>query len=164
MHDICDLSLKEEATKKGITIIDVLRVTKATHSSKFTMAASSDRSFLKSTKMLYNLEILDKRRDHLHHRNSGLDSTLAKLCSANKVLIGINLANLRTLDPVVIGRVMQNIEICRTHKTKMAVFSDAKSAAELPNSADVQSLLLVLGMSTRQARETLSALEGFSHS
>jgi RNase P/RNase MRP subunit p30 len=78
-------------------------------------------------------------------------------------LIGINLSNLRKLDPVVLGRVMQNIEICRKHKTRMAVFSDAQSADELPSPQDVQSLLLVLGMSTKQAAETMRSLE-FSHS
>lgn len=159
MHDIFNPALKEEAAKQGIVLVEALRITKPVHTTKFTMGASVDRGLFKAkVNMLYDLELLDKRRDHLHHRNSGLDSTLAKLCASNNVLVGINLRNLRTLDPVLIGRVMQNIELCRAHKAKMAVFTDADTASELANPSDVQSLLLVLGMSTAQAKETIHNL------
>ena len=159
MYDICSPELADEARKLGITVIAAQRVTKPARSQQFTMAASTDRKLLKSVDMLYDLELLDKRKDHLHHRNSGLDSTLAKLCKQHEVLVGINLRNLRTLDPVVLGRVMQNIELARQHKTRMAVFSDARTAAELANPSDIQSLLLTLGMSTSQAKETMANLE-----
>ena len=159
MYDICNPDLAEEAKKLGITIIPALRVIKPIRVKPFTMAASTDRSLLKSVDMLYDLELLDKRRDHLHHRNSGLDSTLAKLCKQHGVLIGINLRNLRTLNPVIIGRVMQNIQLARQHKAKMAVFTDADTALELANPSDIQSLLLTLGMATQQAKETMHNLE-----
>ena len=160
MHDIFDPVLESVAKQRGIALLPAKRITKPVHTQAFTMAASTDRAlFNAGVSMLYNLELLDKRSDHVHHRNSGLDSTTAKLCSKHGVLVGINLANLRTLDPVIIGRVMQNIQLCRQHKAKMAVFSDAKTADELPNPRDVHGLLLVLGMSTQQAKETLTSLE-----
>lgn len=159
MYDICNPALKDEAAKRNIKLIDAIRISKPTHTTKFTMAASVDRAFFKSgVSMLYDLELLDKRRDHLHHRNSGLDSTSAKLCASHNILVGINLRNLRTLDPIIIGRVMQNIELCRTHKTKMAVFSDAQTVAELPHNDDVASLLRVLGMTAGEAKQALENL------
>jgi hypothetical protein len=160
MYDIFDPQLEEKAKALGVKLLQVQRIEKPTHTKNFTMAASVDRSLFKSgVSMLYNLELLDTRRDHLHHRNSGLDTTLAKLCSQHNVLVGINLANLRKKDPVIMGRVMQNIALCRQHKAKMAVFSDAKTEDELPHPSDVQSLLFVLGMSSQQVKETMLALE-----
>ena len=160
MYDIFNEKLVETAKSRNIQLLKAERITKPTHTKTFTMAASTDRALLKTpVSMLYNLELLDQRRDNLHHRNSGLDTTLAKLCSQNNVLIGINLANLRTLKPDIMGRVMQNIELCRKHKTPMAVFSDAQTEDELLHEQDVAALLRTLGMSSQQAKQTLSALE-----
>jgi hypothetical protein len=160
MYDIFDPALEAVANERGIHLLPAKEVSKPAHTSEFTMAASNDRSFFKSgVSMLYNLELLDARRDHLHHRNSGLDSTTAKLAATQGILIGINLANLRAFDPVVMGRIMQNIELCRQHKAQMAVFSNAQTAAELANPADVQSLLRVLGMSSQQAKSAMQNLE-----
>jgi hypothetical protein len=160
MYDIFDPALETIAKERGIHLLRTKQITKPLHTAEFTMAASTDRALFKAeVSMLYDLELLDKRPDHLHHRNAGLDSTLAKLCTTHNILVGINLANLRTHDPIIMGRIMQTIAICRQHKTRMAVFSSAKKPEELPHEQDVQSLLLVLGMSTQQAKETLGNLE-----
>jgi hypothetical protein len=159
MHDIFNPELETEANKLGVQLLQAKVIQKPTHTKGFTMAASNDRAFFKAgVGMLYDLELLDTRRDHLHHRNSGLDSTTAKLAAQASILIGINLRNLATLEPVVMGRVMQNIALCRQHKARMAVFSNAGTLEELRNPADVHSLLLVLGMSTAQAKETMQSL------
>lgn len=159
MHDIFDPSLEEKARTRGITLVKTNRVTSPAKLAGFTMAASVDRAFLKAgIRMLYNLELLDERKDNVHHRNAGLDTTLAKLCAKHNVLIGVNLANLRGLDPKIIGRVQQNIALCRKYHVRMAVFSDARTSDELPHAPDVASLLITLGMTPGQAKETLASL------
>lgn len=159
MHDIFDPKLEAVARERGITLVTVKRIENPLHTSAFTMARSTDRSLFKvGVDMLYDLEILDERHDNMHHRNSGLDSTVAKLCATHDVLVGINLANLRTLDPKTIGRVQQNIALCRQHKAAMAVYSDAKHAEELPYETDVRSLLITLGMTPGEAKDACSAL------
>ncbi len=160
MYDIFEPSLESEAKKRSLVLVRANRIEKPQKGKGFTMAASTDRAMLKAgVHMLYNLELLDERKDNVHHRNSGLDSTLAKLCAQQDVLIGINLRNVRSFDPKIIGRIMQNIVLCRTHKTPMAVFSDATNAAELPWEGDVHALLKTLGMSSQQAKAALRNLE-----
>lgn len=160
MYDIFDPALEGKAKPLGRTLVPVRVLTKPGNAGgEFAIAASTDRAFLKSAHLLFDLELLDPRPDNLHHRNSGLDSTLAKLCHDHDVLVGINLANLRTLDAKTMGRVMQNIALCRTHKAKMAVFSNAKRIEELANPDDIVSLLRVLGMSPKEAKDTMTNLE-----
>lgn len=160
MHDIFDAKLLDAAKARGIIRVDATWIEKPSQANRgFTIARSADQAFLKAgVSMLADLE-LDGRKDNVHHRSSGLDSTTARLCAQHGVLIGVNLANLRTLDPLVLGRVMQNIRLCRKHKTAMAVFSNARDASELPDEGDTQALLRTLGMSTSEAKRALGALE-----
>ena len=160
MYDIFDEKLEGTPEAKGRVRVPIVYVQKPAHTQAFTAARSTDPSFFKAgINLLVDLELLDSRPDHLHHRNSGLDTTSAKQCAANKVLVGINLANLRAMNPVVLGRVQQNIALCRKHGANMCVFSNAKSAAEFAQPQDVLSLLRVLGMSPLQAKQTLTNLE-----
>ena len=163
MYDIFDEKLTDVASKYHHARVPAVFITSSHELSKnvtaFTVANNTDRSLFKAgVRMFADLELLEKK-DNLHHRNSGLDTTEAKLCAAQHILVGISLKNLRTLDPVIIGRVMQNIELCRSHGAQMAVFSNATSEGELMHENDVHSLLLTLGMSPSQAKQTLGNLE-----
>ena len=159
MFDIFNEILVEEAKKRGIERVPAVSITKPTHTNQFLIANNVDRSLLKSgVHVFIDLELLEKQ-DNVHHRNSGLDSTSAKLCAEQGALIGINIANIRKQDPIIIGRIMQNIELCRQHKTRMAVISSAKTKEELLDPSDVTSLLLVLGMSPSEAKQTVHNLE-----
>ena len=92
------------------------------------------------------------RKDRLKQLDSGFNHVLGAIATKNKVALGIDIAGISKLDKknkaIHLGRIMQNIRLCRKTKTKIKVlnFKDKK---------DVLSLLISLGASSQQAREAL---------
>ena len=157
MYDVFDEKLIAVAAQRGIKHVPVLIADTAQQAKGFCLARTTDQWVFKAgVAALVDLE-KDSRRDSLHHRSSGLDTTSAGLCARHGTLVAINLSSLRTLDPILIGRVQQNIELCRQHHVQMCVLSIAKSEAELPHEQDVRSLLISLGMSPGEAKSATDA-------
>lgn len=94
-----------------------------------------------------------KRKDSLKFLDSGLNEVLGRIAEKNKIKIGIDLKELRTLDKkqkaVRIARIRQNIRLCRKTGAKLLILGDADSRNAL-------SLLISLGASTSQARQAIS--------
>jgi RNase P/RNase MRP subunit p30 len=91
---------------------------------------------------------LQGRKDSVHYRRSGIDDVLAKFMAKNKVAYVIDMeALLDSKEPdVVLGRVMQNIMLCKKFKTKISVVNaDA-------NSEILISFLETLGMDRKDAK------------
>ena len=101
-------------------------------------------------KILLNPHLLNIK-DDLHYRSSGLDQVLCKLMNKNNIALGISLDALNNY--VEIGRVMQNISLCRKYKVKILIFSFAKEIYQLRSRIDIESLLKVLKMDSRQIKE-----------
>ncbi|MCX8158828.1 MAG: hypothetical protein N3D20_00845 [Candidatus Pacearchaeota archaeon] len=101
--------------------------------------------------VLLSLE-LGKRKDSLKQMDSGLNHVLAKIAAKNHIAIGIDINEINNLKnkekATILGRIIQNIKICRKSKTKLKLFNykDKRNAF---------SLLLSLGASTPQAKEAL---------
>jgi len=103
--------------------------------------------------ILLNPEI-ERTRDFSDWRNSGLNNVLCNLASKNDIPIGIDLSTLPKEKFALaerLGRIMQNIRLCRKFKTKMLIFSQENEF----NGFDLQSIAFTLGMSTQQAKESL---------
>ena len=107
----------------------------------------------KRVKILVNPHI-NSNKDSLHFRTGGLDHVLCNLASKNNTAIGFSLDSLN--NPVVIGRVKQNIKLCRKYKVRMVFFTFAKNKYELRSVQDLLSLLRVLGMNGKEAKDALS--------
>jgi len=108
----------------------------------------------KKVDILLNPEI-ERTYDFSDWRNSGLNDVLCKLASQNDVAIGIDVSILpeeRFARAERIGRIMQNIRLCRKFKTKIFIFSGKNEL----NEHDLRSIALTLGASTQQADESLS--------
>lgn len=93
------------------------------------------------------------KNDQLKQRDSGLNHVLCKIAAKNNIAIGIDLKNLKKKGiekAKWLGRVMQNIKLCRKSKTRMILFNNKMDEKE------TRSFLLSLGMSTQQAKETLA--------
>ncbi|MBS3065913.1 hypothetical protein J4229_02605 [Candidatus Pacearchaeota archaeon] len=94
-----------------------------------------------------------KRQRTLRSIESGLNSTLAKIATKNKISIGMDIDEIKNLEKEEkakkIERIRQNIKICRKAKTKLALLNckDEKNA---------HSFLISLGASTQQAKEALT--------
>jgi RNase P/RNase MRP subunit p30 len=158
MYDLFDEALSAAAAKRNLQRVHATITAKPGTAKGFVIATTTEPWVFKgNVHALIDLE-LDSRRDNLHHRSSGLDSTSAKLCARSNVLVLVNLANLRSLDPVFLGRVQQNILLCRKHGAPLGVVSSAKTEGELPNERDVQSLLVTLGASPGEAKRATQAL------
>jgi hypothetical protein len=158
MHDVFAAELAETGEKYGLTRVPVTIVEKPGQAKGFTFARSTEPWVFKgSVHGVIDVE-RDARKDGLHHRSSGLDTTSAKQCARSGVVYVINLANLRSLDPVVHGRVMQNIALCRKHGAAIAVVSNAQTEGDLPNELDVRSLLVTLGLPAGEAKQATHEL------
>ncbi len=107
----------------------------------------------KKVKILVNPHV-NVFRDSLHFRSGGLNQVVCNLANKNDVAIGFSLDSIS--NPVMIGRVKQNIFLCRKFKVKMLFFTFAKTKYELRAVQDLLSLLRVLGMNGKEAKEALS--------
>ncbi|MDO8528415.1 MAG: RNase P subunit p30 family protein [Nanoarchaeota archaeon] len=93
------------------------------------------------------------KKDRLKQRDSGFNHVLAKMAKAKNVTIGINLDEIIHSDKKnkakILGRIRQNIKLCKKAKLKMMFFSEKENR----NSLDLNALGLVLGMPTWMLKE-----------
>ena len=108
----------------------------------------------KKVDVLLNPEI-NRKYDFSNWRNSGLNNVLCRLAAQNNVTMGIDLSGLpedRFEKAGRIGRIMQNIRLCRKFKTKMFIFASKQDL----NESELMSIILTFGASTQQAKESLN--------
>lgn len=95
----------------------------------------------------------EKSSRSLRSIDSGLNEVLARIAAKNKVAIGIDLEEIRSLDKknksLRLLKIIQNIKLCRKSHTKMKIlnFKDKNTAF---------SLLLSLGASSKEANEAIA--------
>jgi len=106
----------------------------------------------KNTKILVSAE--SRERDSMHQRNSGLNQVLCKLAAKNKIIIGFSLSNIDSLE--MLGKVMQNIKLCKKYKVRMIFITLAKNKFELRDARDMIAFCRVLGMNPLEAKNALS--------
>ena len=67
----------------------------------------------------------NRLKDHLHYRKSGLNQVLCKLAKKNNVAIGFDFCLIlksNSLDRAkFLGRMIQNVKLCRKYKVKMII-------------------------------------------
>lgn len=98
----------------------------------------------------------ERTKDALHFRNSGLNHVLCTFAHANNVAIAFSLDQVQT--PEQMGRVMQNIMLCRKYKVQMLFFTNAKTLYEMRGAQDLLALCRVLGMTPGEAKDALTGL------
>ena len=80
----------------------------------------------RKVKMIINLEG-GKRKDFMHSRNSGLNQVLCKIFKEKGITVGFNfdmVYEARGMEKVnVLGRMMQNVVLCRKYKVNTAVIN-----------------------------------------
>ncbi len=97
---------------------------------------------------------LTTAKDSFHFRNSGLDQVICKAMQKNDIALGFSLDKINNY--VEIGRIMQNIRLCRKYKVKMLFFTFASNLYGLRAKNDLMSFLQVLGMNPKEANESFS--------
>ncbi len=103
------------------------------------------------------------RKDYLNSRNSGLNEILCKIARKNEVAVGLSFSevlNSKGVDrALIIGRMMQNIVLCRKFKVQMVLASFASNESEMRAPKDLLSFGIVLGMNPGEAKKALSVTE-----
>ncbi len=120
-----------------------------------------NRNFVsdKGNDVLMNPE-LKMLGDNVHYRTSGLNHVLANLAKKNDVAIGFGFSfvlNCSGLERArMIGRMKQNVRICRKAKCKMVVCSYAKNVKEMRGAKDLLAFARILGMDGGEAKKALN--------
>jgi|TARA_Y100000310_G_scaffold345794_1_gene470027 RNase P/RNase MRP subunit p30 len=112
-----------------------------------------------------NIDILvspekNRKEDFLHHRNSGLNQVLCNLAKKNKVVIGFSFNEVLKSKDVerakIIGRMQQNIKLCRKYKVDMIIASFATNKYEMRSLNDLKSFARVIGMNSQEVKKVFT--------
>jgi len=123
-------------------------------------STGNDRQVIEKSKqsIVFGLEII-AARDSMHSRNSGLNQVLCKLVNKNNIIIGFSFSSLLNTDgklrSQILGRMMQNIRLCRKYKVKTAIASFAEKPYDMRPCPDLKSVLISLGMHPAEAHDSL---------
>ena len=92
----------------------------------------------------------NREKDFIHYRNSGLNQVLCNLAKRNGIAIGFDFNNVLNAQnkEEILGRMMQNVRLCRKYKIRMLIFdlTNERSKEEL------RSFCVVLGMTPGEAK------------
>ena len=128
----------------------------------FVQAEEDNRFVLEKARpdMVFAFEEAQKR-DFMHQRGSGLNHILCRLAKENVVKIGFSfnsVLNSRGMTQAqILGRMHQNIQLCRKYKCRMVIASFAKLPYELRAPKDLLAFFTELGMHQKEAKDALNA-------
>jgi hypothetical protein len=100
----------------------------------------------KRTDLIYSLERMPRKDSH-HYRQSGMNHITAKLAAEKEIVIAFNFNDvLKAKDKgKVLGRMKQNVMLCKKYKVLMKIASFAKKPIEMKTKKDLESFGRVLG-------------------
>ena len=112
-------------------------------------SSNNDRDVIEKSNvsMIFSLED-ELRKDFIHQRASGLNHIMCNLAKQNDVIIGFSIKSILNSEKkhIILGRIAQNIKICRKFKTKTIVASFAEKPFEMRSMHDITSLFGFLGL------------------
>lgn len=121
-------------------------------------SSDHDREMMEksSVNLIFSLEEAS-RKDFMHQRGSGLDNILAKLAHDNNISVGFSISSILNSKNknAIMGRMMQNIRLCRKYKVKMAIASFSSSPYGMRSPHDVISFFSMLGLAKKETTESL---------
>lgn len=126
----------------------------------FVPCSEQDRNVLEqgSADVLFGAESTQPK-DYAHQRGSGLNHVMCALANKNKVAVGFSFANILSAigsqRAQLLGRMMQNIVLCRKYKAQMVIGSFARDPWKMRSLHDLQSFFVELGMHPAEAKTAL---------
>jgi len=161
--------LQKAKFKTKLKIHDALlvqhkKVISAKNKSKlvFVKATEDNRFAFEKSKpdMVFAIEEVQPR-DFMHQRGSGLNHIMCRFAKENNVKIGFSfnsILNSSTMSRAqIIGRMQQNIALCRKYKCKTVIASFAKSPYEMRSPKDLLAFFIEIGMHQKEAKDALNA-------
>lgn len=126
---------------------------------EFNIKEGSDRKFFEDK----NVDIVlspEKgiEKDSLNSRNSGLNQVLCKFANKNSIAIGFSFNEILHSKniPNTLGRMMQNVRLCRKYNVKIVFASFAKNKYEMRGAHDLLSFARIIGMLPGEANAALN--------
>lgn len=109
--------------------------------------------------LIFSLENSEKD-DFIYQRNSGLNQVMCNFSKKNEVMIGFSIYSIlnTTKKNKIIGRIMQNIKLCRKFKNRIMLGSFANEPYEMSSPHDLQALGIILGMHPTESKNALSSV------
>jgi len=109
-------------------------------------------------KMFFDLE-KQHGKDFLHQRNSGLNHIMVKIASEKNKMIGFNFSGILNAEDekkaVLLGRMKQNVKLCRKYKVKMFLGSFAKDPYELRSIYELRAFGVIIGMNPGEIKNSV---------
>ncbi|MBI2668149.1 hypothetical protein HYX17_05280 [Candidatus Woesearchaeota archaeon] len=104
----------------------------------------------------------NRKEDFLHHRNSGLNHILCALAKKNKIAIAFSFNEILKSKGVerakIIGRMQQNVRLCRKYKVEMIIASFATNKYEMRSLTDLKSFGTVIGMNPVEIKKSFTVV------
>lgn len=121
------------------------------------------RQYIENRKidMVFGMEN-SREKDSIKQRRSGLNQVLCSLAKEKNKIIGLDFGSLLTAGPkrhVAIGRIKQNIMLCRKYKVETAICSFAYEPLQMRNPVDLKALFSVLGMEAGDIKGSFESVE-----
>jgi len=105
---------------------------------------------------VFGLESLE-RKDSLHYRRSGLNQVLCSIAKTSNISIAFSFSEILSISGMLrsqfLGRINQNIMLCRKYKAPALIASFASSPYQMRTHHDLANFFSVLGMTAGEAIE-----------
>ena len=92
----------------------------------------------------------NNKKDFIFFKNSGLNQVLCKLAKTNNIIIGFNFSDILNATSEerlkIMGRMIQNVKLCKKYRVKMIFSSFANTKYELRSEAILTSFSRILGI------------------
>lgn len=100
-----------------------------------------------------------RKTDFPDYRNSGLNQVTCKKARENNTAIAFNFSDILNLEGEArasrLGRMMQNVKLCRKFKVKMILATFANEKSELRTPKELMDFGISIGMTADDARKAL---------
>lgn len=144
---------------KPARLFDMKTASKAGNVLSVAYALENTRHYLEKTRVhvIFGMEG-SYRPDFMHHRNSGLNHVLASIAHERGKTIGFSFSEILRSKKrhILLGRMMQNIRLCRKYKVKTFIGSFARDPYDMRSPHDLKAFFRELGMDTAQLRDSFS--------
>lgn len=157
-------TMESMAKKLGITLWYIgEQVVFAPKRAKLTIADGQDpqlRTLIErgAANAIIGLELLDAR-DSMHARKAGLNQVLAVILAKKHCTVLFDHATIRNAKrerrAQILGRMQQNVLLCRKYHVRMAVVTMARSPYQLRSPHDLRAFCLQLGMLPGEANQVM---------
>ena len=147
------IEIKNRKIKINIGVLidnkNINKVRKLKNENVFVVAKSSgnDKEVIEKLKpnIIFSFEG-SLRKDFIHQRASGLNHILCRSAKENNVTIGFSSSSILNKENkgVILGRIKQNIKLCKKFKVKTIIASFAEKPFDMRSVHDVASLFTIL--------------------